>query len=91
MSAAGFNEIADAIEANLEHLHRERWNERTAELHAQVAHPPEGVSPEQAAQALRDHYDDRFRPESSRVVLLKQAAMNLVTKRGDLTESLVDQ
>jgi len=68
--------------ANLEHLHRERWNQRAAELHAAVERPPDGLSPEQAAPALRDHYVDWFRPETSRVVLLKQAAMNYAARDG---------
>lgn len=76
MSTIEFERFADVIDANLEHLHRERWNQRAAELHAEIASPIDGVSPEEAAQALCDHYANRFRPETSREALLEQAAIN---------------
>ena len=47
--------------------------ERAAELHAK-ADRAEGEAGEQARRALRDHYADRFRPETSRMELLDQAA-----------------
>lgn len=81
MNTAEFERFADAVDANLEHLHRERWNQRAAELHAEIASPVDGVSSEEAAQALRNHYDNQFRPETSRDALLEQAAINYAAKQ----------
>ena len=80
MSRTGFDLIADGIDAELDHLHRERWNARAAELHAEVNHA-EGEAGEQARQALVAHYADRFRPETSRMALLDQAAANYLERQ----------
>ncbi|WP_375404491.1 hypothetical protein [uncultured Sphingomonas sp.] len=79
MSTTGFDLIADGIDANLDHLHKQRWTERAAELHAK-ADRAEGEAGEQARRALHDHYADRFRPETSRMALLDQAAANQMAR-----------
>lgn len=75
MSMTGFDLIVDDIDANLDHLHKQLWNERAAELHAE-AERMTGEAGERAQAALREHYADRFRPETSRMALLDQAAAN---------------
>ena len=54
---------------------------RAAELHANAdrAEGDAGKIGEQARQALRDHYDNWFKPETSREVLLEQAKTNHAT------------
>lgn len=83
MSTTGFDLIADGIDANLDHLHKQRWTERAAELHAEAdrAEGDAGEASEQARRALRDHYADRFRPETSRVALLDQASANYMAQQ----------
>jgi hypothetical protein len=76
MSRTGFDVIAQAIDTNLDHLHKQRWNERAAELHAEADSAPDQMRAAQTQKALRDHYADRFRPETSRAALLGQATAN---------------
>ena len=80
MSTTGFDLIADGIDAELDHLHRQRWNTRAAELHAELDRA-EGEAADQARRALRDHFADRFRPETSRMALLDQAAANYMARQ----------
>ncbi|WP_375403723.1 hypothetical protein [uncultured Sphingomonas sp.] len=79
MSTTGFDLIADGIDAELDHLHKQRWNARAAELHDE-ADRAEGEAAEQAQRALDAHYADRFRPETSRMALLDQAAANYMER-----------
>lgn len=76
MSTTGSDLIADGIDANLDHMHKRRWTERSAELHAKVdrAESDVGEAGEQTRRALRDQYADRFLPETSRMQLMDQAA-----------------
>lgn len=80
MTEQGFQVIAEAIEENLDHLHKQRWNARAAELHAAEADAEEGDR-ERIRQELSDHYDNRFRPETSRDALLEQARKNFVARQ----------
>jgi hypothetical protein len=75
MAGQGFDVIAAAIEDNLDHLHKQRWDARAAELHGAEVDAPDSER-ERIQQALRDHYADRFRPETSRAALLEQARKN---------------
>lgn len=75
MSKSGFDLVVEAIDANLDHLHKQRWAERAAELH-EAEERAHGAERERAAQALRDHYANRFKPETSRDPLLEQARRN---------------
>lgn len=77
----GFNRIVEAIDAELGHLHKQRWNARATELHAETERAPNDRR-ELTEQALRDHYTVRFKPETSRAALLEQAAANYMVLRG---------
>ncbi|WP_375429439.1 hypothetical protein [uncultured Sphingomonas sp.] len=83
MSTTGFDLIADGIDANLDHLHKQRWTQRAAELHAKADRAEDEASGagEQARRALRDHYADRFRPETSCMELLDQASANYTAQQ----------
>lgn len=74
-SKSNLDSIMEAIDANLDYLHKERWGQRAAELH-DAEDRAAGAGKEQARQALRDHYADRLRPETSRDALLEQARKN---------------
>lgn len=76
-----FDRIVEAIDANLDYLHKERWAQRAAELREEEAQA-EGDAKVRAHQALRDHYADRFKPETSRDALVAQARINLEARRG---------
>jgi uncharacterized membrane protein len=80
MIEAGFDVIVAAIEDNLDYLHKQRWNARAAELHSAEA---DASDPEREGirQALRDHYADRFCPETSRAALLEQARKNYAERQ----------
>lgn len=75
MSTTRYDLVAEGIEADLDYHHKQRWNTRAAELHAEEE-LAEGKAKERVWQALRDHYADRFKPETSRDVLLEQARRN---------------
>lgn len=77
-----FDRIVEAIDANLDYLHKERWAERAAELREE-ARRAEGEAEERARGALRAHYDDMHRPETSRDALVEQARANLAARRGN--------
>lgn len=80
MTQAGFEVVASAIEENLDHLHKQRWEARAAELHG--AEADAGYADrERIKQELRDHYADRFRPETSRAALLDQARENYAARQ----------
>ena len=71
-SKSNLDSIMEAIDANLDYLHKERWGQRAAELHDAEDRASE-AGKEQARQALSDHYADRFKPETSRDALAEQA------------------
>lgn len=75
MSDPAWERIVTAIHAELGYLHKERWAEHAAQLR-DVARHTQGEAQEQALQALRDHYADRFQAETTRDALLAQAARN---------------
>lgn len=75
MSTSGFDLIEEAIDADLDHLHEQRWNARAAELH-EAEDRAEGDEKERVRRELHAHYADRFRPETSRAALLEQARRN---------------
>ncbi len=75
MTKPGFEIIAATIEDNLDHLHKQRWDARAAELHGAEA-DADDADRDRIKQELRDHYADRFRPETSRAALLDQARKN---------------
>lgn len=58
-------------DANLAWHHKQWWAQRAADFRA-VVERTEGEAQEQARQALRDHYDNRFRPEIGRAAMIEQ-------------------
>lgn len=77
-----FERIAEAIDAHLAYLHKERWAQRAAELREEERRA-EGEAKARARQALFDHYDDMHRPETSRDALLEQARLNHAARKGN--------
>lgn len=51
--------------------HKQHWAQRAADLSDKVERT-EGAAQEEAQQALSDHYQDRFWPESSREAMIEQ-------------------
>jgi hypothetical protein len=80
MASSGFEVIAAAIDENLDHLHKQLWEERAAELHGAEAEA-DGADRERIQQELREHYAARFQPETSRDVLMAQARQNYEERR----------
>lgn len=80
MTKPGFDIIAETIEDNLDHLHKQRWDARAAELHGAEADAGD-ADRDRIKQELRDHYADRFRPETSRDALLDQARKNYAARQ----------
>ena len=75
VSTTRYTLVAEGIETDLDHHHKQRSNARAAELHADEE-LAEGEAKERVRQALRDHYADWFKPETSRDSLLEQARAN---------------
>ena len=73
MTEVSFERIAENIESDLPYFHKKRWIKRAAELRA-VVRQSQGEEQLRAKQALREHYADEFRPETSRRPLLEEAA-----------------
>lgn len=66
-----FAQIMASIDADLSWHHKQLWTQRAADLRDVVRHT-EGEAHEQAQQALSDHYQNSFRPETSRAALIEQ-------------------
>ena len=73
MTEVSFERIAENIESDLPYFHKQRWVKRAAELRV-VVQNTQGDEQVRAKQALREHYADEFRPETSRHSLLEEAA-----------------
>lgn len=78
-----FDRIVEGIDAHLDYLHKERWAQRAAELRDEERYAEGDDVKARARQALRDHYDDMHRPETSRDALIAQARANLAARRGN--------
>lgn len=75
MSALSFDTIIAAIDDNLDHLHKQLWDEQAARLHdAEAKAEPEQLPA--IRRALSDHYAIRFKPETTRTELIEQARKN---------------
>lgn len=81
--APEFDCIVEGIDAHLAYLHKERWAQRAAELREEEVQAEDDEAKARARQALRNHYDDMHRPETSRDALIAQAAANLAARRGN--------
>jgi len=72
MSKTTFDQIVDGIDRQLSYLHKERWALRYTEL-LDAIRATTGEAQERAKQAMRDHKETQFHPETSRAVLIAQA------------------
>ncbi len=78
MRKTAFDQIVDGIDRQLSHLHKERWAHRHAEL-LDAIRATTGEAQERAKQAMRDHKETQFHPETSRAVLIAQAKIGYDT------------
>lgn len=80
MSKSHLNRVLEGIDANLPHLHQERWAREAADLR-DVVDRTTGIEQDNARQALREHYKTQFRPETSRGPLVEEARARAVDRR----------
>lgn len=78
MRTTSFDQIVDGIDRQLSYLHKERWGHRYAEL-LDAIRTTTGEAQECARQAMRDHKETQFHPETSRAVLIEQAKLGYDT------------
>lgn len=64
--------MLEGIDAHLPELYSQLWAEKAAALREAVSHTM-GEEQANAKQALRDHYETQFRPETSRDCLVEEA------------------
>lgn len=75
------------LDDHLSDLHKDIWAERTAELLRQLKAATPGAR-DAVQQQLDAHYDDRFKPETSRAAIIEQIEVN-VAKRQQRREPTV--
>jgi HAD superfamily hydrolase (TIGR01549 family) len=68
--------VRESIDANLDHLHTQRWALQAARLRRDI-HRASDAEKVAAEQALRDHYDTRDQPELSRDALIRGAMKDI--------------
>ncbi len=78
MTKTSFDQIVDGIDRQLSYLHKERWAHRYAEL-LDAIRVATGEAQERAKQAMQDHKETQFRPETSRAALIAQAKLGYDT------------
>ncbi len=78
MRKTSFDQIVDGIDRQLSYLHKERWAHRYAEL-VDAIRATTGEAQERARQAMRDHKETQFHPETSRAALIEQAKVGYDT------------
>jgi len=71
--------LRSGIDANLDHLHAQRWAVR-AGLLRQIFRDAPDAQKVAAKCALDDHYDTRGQPETSRVALMRDAIETITTR-----------
>ncbi len=69
-----------SINANLDHLHAQRWTVRAGLLRQNLADAPE-TEKTAANRALEDHYDMRDQPETSRAALMRNAIATIAARK----------
>jgi len=74
MRKTSFDQIVDGINRQLSYLHKERWAHRYAEL-LDAIRTTTGEAQERAKQAMREHKETQFHPETSRAALIEQAKL----------------
>lgn len=80
MSKVSLDSVIEGIDRHLPYLHKERWAVEHAQLREAVR-TSTGENQERAKQAVRDHYQTRNRPETSRDPLVHQASENHAAQR----------
>ncbi|TCM01721.1 hypothetical protein [Sphingomonas sp. PP-CC-3G-468] len=78
MTKTSFDQIVDGIDRQLSYLHKERWAHRYAEL-LDAIRVATGEAQERTKQAMQDHKETQFRPETSRAALIAQAKLDYDT------------
>jgi hypothetical protein len=78
MRKTSFDQIVDGIDRQLPYLHKERWTHRYVEL-LDVIRATTGEAQQRAKQAMRDHKETQFHPETSRAFLIAQAKIGYDT------------
>lgn len=79
MSKSHLERVLEGIDADLPHLHQDRWAREAADLRDTIEKTT-GPEQDKAKQALSEHYQAQFLPETSRGPLVEQA---LSKKRRD--------
>ncbi len=74
MTKTSFDQIVDGIDRQLSYLHKERWGQRYAEL-LDAIRTTTGEAQERAKQAMQDHKETQFHPETSRAALIARAKL----------------
>ena len=67
----GVDRFVNIDDVDLAWHHKQHWAQRAADLN-DVIERTDGTAQEEARQALSNHYQDRFRPESSREAMIEQ-------------------
>ena len=79
MSKSHLDRVLEGIDANLPHLHQDRWAREAADLRDAIDRTA-GPEQDKAKQALREHYKTQFLPETSRGPLVEQAMSKEATR-----------
>jgi hypothetical protein len=74
MRKTSFDLIVEGIDRQLSYLHKERWAHRYVEL-LDAIRATTGEAQERAKQAMRNHKETQFHPETSRAALIAQAKL----------------
>jgi len=72
--------VRSSIDANLDHLHAQRWALEGERLR-KIATTAPNLEKVAAKQALYDHYDTRDQPEISRAALMQNAIATIVRRK----------
>lgn len=74
--------VIESIDANLDYLHNQRWANEMGRLRQVVERVPDAEKAA-AKQAVKDHYDTRAQPESSRAALIQSAFDQMKARRAN--------
>ncbi len=72
--------VRSSIDANLDHLHAQRWAVRAGLLRQILTDAPDAEKAA-ATRALDDHYDTRDQPETSRAALMRDAIATIAARK----------
>jgi len=71
--------VRSGVDANLDHLHAQRWAVRAGLLRQILTDAPDAENAA-ATRALHDHYDTRDQPETSRAALMRDAIATIAAR-----------